>query len=360
MSRLALILEVWTVTLVATVGTAQSRLPDLDGPLVANLESNAGAISRAEILLELRRGGGPRSSTLEAPLRRLWEADRMGWLAILPWLCERGHVDCREHVDAALQLESQLAPEDRQYYQAALKFLRYEAWFRGLSSAERIDYLRKCVVTPERIDDDGSCSPQQAATRGLRLGLVELDADIDAGLRSGLIRKTPTLAAAMIVAVASQTAERESNLFALVSDAARAELKSALEANKLTHEARPETERLVVQGAVDGLRRLNARGQIGSLRQIVERYRSVTRQSALHSGPASLAAPGGRSVRTGQVFGYGEQVAELVGDLGDRDFERETLGAPTLWDRVQEVESKLVLTRQLDPVATVTIRAGEK
>jgi hypothetical protein len=170
MSRLALFLEVWTVTLVASVGAAQSRLPGLDGPLVADLESNAGAISRAEIQLELRRGAGPRGSALEAPLRRLWEADRMGWLAILPWLCERGYVDCREHVDAALQLESQLAPEDRQYYQAALKFLRYEAWFRGLSSAERIDYLRKCVVTPERIDDDGSCSPQQAATRGLRLG----------------------------------------------------------------------------------------------------------------------------------------------------------------------------------------------
>lgn len=354
MNRLVQLPGILAVTLASTLGVAQTRSPFDEGPLVADLVNNGVAIGQAEIRLELRRGGGPREAALDGALARVRGANSLTWMAVLPTLCERGFVDCRRHAAAAQELEPLVTPEDRQYYEAALKAIRHEAWIRGLARPEIVAYLRQCLAAPDHLASDGSCSPQVAATRAVRLGLLELSGDIEAGLKAGRIAKTPTLASAMNVADALRSPEPASALRALACDAARVELKSALVSGALLREARPETERLTVEAAVEALRRLEARGEIGRLKDVVERYRELSEKTE-----SANVASGSGLKRRSALFGYGRTLAELVGDLGDREYERDALGVPTLWDRVREVESVLVRSRQVAPEETVTIQGVE-
>jgi hypothetical protein len=98
------------------------------------------------------------------------------------------------------------------------------------------------------------------------------------------------------------------------------------------------------------LRRLDAAGTSEDLKRVLELYRPAKeKQDRELQEKVAIARSENRYVPKDEIPSpttylsfLGWEIAEAIGDLGDRDFERKALGGRTLWDQVNEAERELV------------------
>ena len=117
----------------------------------------------------------------------------------------------------------------------------------------------------------------------------------------------------------------------------------------------------IADGAINELRRLSPPGVEAKLRPFLARYEpALTRlerasdRSAGARGRQGSSSPSRIAASPAAYLGtVGPRLAELVGDLGDRNAERTALGGPTLWDRVHEAEQEMIAKNLLSPAEVV-------
>jgi hypothetical protein len=298
------------------------------GELLADQE-----LALAQVDLELRRLGGPRLGVLA----QLWElcTGRDGeWILRAARVCEAGALPCSrfEPVAAEWRARGMLAAEAE-----AVARIGLLSAFEGMEPVQRRHALE--VALRERADarrvgrEHAGPDALQLATLAFDQGYLELEPLIE---ETGLITN-PKVQAHARVARALRDPHPVARLLEIIEEGAG--LDSAARAWQPEYGG----DRWGQSGgvlAVAELRRLNPPGVLPQLRQALALYEwerggpGADRQS---EGALEWQVEDGRELRRRwQLGALGVALAELVGDLGDPETERDALGGPTLADRVEE------------------------
>lgn len=311
------------------------------GSLPADLSSRA--LAQQRFRLELRRAGGPRPEVLEGILLAAREARDPSWASYLLKACQTGLVDCNGFITLAETEKPRdpLAGNGR----ADLAALQCEALLQRTSVRERRRFY-SAVLNGQEVGSEFSQLDQCATTwsEAARRVLAERFYDL-----IPLVERAKGRAAfrdlwpELEVARASASSDPESALIALTTQSAAHESslagKTRVEQSALARTT--EAAQGVANLALQELRRRNATGSVPELKKLLTLYEPLRLADA---GVIRSPLPGGKPLPrpTGYLMEVGWLLAEAIGDLGDRELERETLAGRTLWDQVNEAELRLM------------------
>jgi len=330
-------------------------------PRVADsLEANHNIILAARFELEMRRVGGPRPSAIvgilddrallqdHAKLRRMWIKQAFA-------ACENHVVPCSEVLTLFDRLRAMsdptapiFSPRDREGLEGVAA--------REALSPERTEQLyRRALLTGGARDGAVFVLAEEAAFRVYDERIQNLYPAADRFLNSDGKGDKSRVIAARRVALASTGPDAVSHLIALVREAAAWDVDTwslpdprryeAYNAGKTTH-------RYLVSAALGELRRRDLPGTREGLEQAMEFFDKDHILAAHPNGGGVLR----NALRDSRWLKdeFSTDLAEAVGDFGDRKLEREVLGGRCLWDMVNEAEKAMVARKMLTPGQMVT------
>jgi len=309
--------------LATLAAAAPPREPHTFEPLPADLGS--GELFDARLALELRRAGGARRDTLA----RLFAMGRT--IPGLPWR-SRALRACRERLVSCSEPGF------------AGRAFQDEAILQGLARDDLHGLLLRALTGIPDPEDEVKLLPWMAAYRAVSEGFFDLLPHVEAVRATAPAENRHDLGNRITLAQASRGAEPLGALLRIVERAAGLDvaLRSAVLDGAKPVPRRTTQPHRVGHFALDRIRRLGKREAIEPLGRTLRRYEALR----------SKAPPGAKPDRILGRLGW--EIAETIGDLGDRDFERAALGRRTLWDRVKEAEDELVRRGSLPESELVT------
>lgn len=315
--------------------TPAGNTRDFASELPATLESDEVFLKRVE--LELRHAGEPRRDALAELLAAGREHGLPSWGWALNRACEARAADCNDYLK---YLSSWVAHQDlkqRSRAEGIVESIRSEATLQAMSPGERRDLYLKVIkdgyvhLGPALLDH------LNVSIRALQEGML----DLIPAIQSGNARwQNHAVERQLIISKTQRAKDPVAELQKLVVSGANDESRRITEGDASLTEA----TRLAVM-AVRELRRVNPPDGALLLRGSLDQYENVKR---------TLEDRVKGHVRPAAYLGeLGWQIAEAVGDLGDRASERQALGGHTLWDQVHAVEERLLKEQKIAPGAVI-------
>lgn len=304
--------------------------------------ANAEIVLEKRYELELRRPGGPRPAAIENILKLRFENADRGWSRYALQACETGLSDCNEYLDTAAAKVRATHGRDREVAEYDLGLFKKEAALAAMTVKQRRGFFLKALEKGRAEENGIELDAWNAAHRALQERMYDLIGSIQKaeaafpGLQWEIIEQRD-----MLIARAWMSASPKEELVKLVRDGVPAAVDSPPEI----------TARL----SLAELRRLDAPGTSEDLKRVLELYRPAKeKQDRALQEKAAKAQSEQRYVLkeeipspTAYLSFLGWEIAEAIGDLGDRDFERKILGGRTLWDQVNEAETQLMRAGKL-------------
>jgi hypothetical protein len=310
--------------------------------------------SLLQFRVEMRRAGGPRPWMLEEIFRDpSWQGSEI-WSYELYNTCRRRLVDCNMFLGSV---------SDR-----AKDAVRRQARLQALGTSERRELYRDALKRRTHSQDPSELQAADAAEYALTEGMDDLLPDIKRWLNSRSSRDTiPYLTGPVAVHDALHSPDPTAGMLNILERAVRDEVDDLVH-NDPGHK-RPEgvaDEIIGARVAFDGLRKLNPPDVLPTLKALYKSYARVdesyerrakeldAKQQAGERINLSLRARLRDHCRFGGALRL--DLAQLIGDLGDRPFERriayeewKTCGGglheaawPIPWDRLEVIERNLV------------------
>jgi hypothetical protein len=333
------------------------------GPLPVSLNDPRTVTARLEV--EQRRAGGPRGDVLARLFRE--EAQRRHELRspdILD-LCKDDIIGCAEFVKLAEECVTP-TPGDRQKKELHdLQRIKEEAALQAIGREQRVAIFRSVLRGKPATIVGIPCRWEGVALRALGGRLDELLPDIQDTLHAGRHDKP---AESTVQQVQAREAALSKDPVAALVDLIRPDVECEVRwllGNRRSDD-RCGSEPGMARIALLELRRLGRAEAIPKLKELFDLYApDEQRQRELFEEkkaryapkvPWNLPAePFKPSLRTALA----KELVFVIGDLGDRGFERAVLatkldGAKPLWDQVHEVELQLQAEGQLTELELVT------
>lgn len=323
--------------------------PSLAGGMIgpstpARLHTDPILLRRQRAELELRRAGGPRTEVVDQLLRE--SVGDPDWLYSVADFCKRGLIDCRKYYGSAEQAVRRKGPVSDVSDARLLSVLEREAAIRSLDPSERARLYRRAFERGVVRTGSLELYAGEAAQRALRENLSDL---LPVALRAmGRWPQSAQMSAAPFVEIskAMKGADSTAALIFLVRSAAEDEVKAlrAPPEERWSADSRAERSRGIARLVLDKLREANPRGLGEELKVVLALYEPVREAYAGGNAIGNVSSRSGRELAAkGAYLGrLGIYIVQAIGDLGDREFERRTLGERTLWDQVREAEDQLV------------------
>ena len=308
-------------------------------------------IARYEYELELRRAGGLRPEIVTRVLGVLYDANDPTWPALLEQSCRRRVVDCNGYLERAGEFARRVhapAAGNASPYPAVVT----EAKLQRLDVAGRQDLYRRIMTSPGLRDPDTGLTPADAGIRAIDEGLYDLVPLAQAIYERWRGSSKPELQVRLAIARALTSAKPADALLDVVDQGVSTDISIQL-GRRVHHWPVPCSEYPCAAAvyAIGEVRRLNPPGIGRKLSEFLSRYQAVRARIAADSKTAPTAAsakgqpdaPARSAVSPPPYLGaVGPGLAELIGDLGDREAERQAVGGVTLWDRVFKAEQEMV------------------
>jgi hypothetical protein len=287
--------------------------------------------------LELRRPRGSRPAVIENILKLGFQNADRGWSRYALQACETRISDCNEYLDTAAARVRATHGRDREVAEYDLGLFKKEAALAAMTVKQRRAFFLKALEKGRAEESGVQLDAWNAAHRALQERTYDLigsirkaEADFP-GLQWEIIEQRD-----MLIARALMSADPKEELVKLVRDGVPAAVDSPPEI----------TARL----SLAELRRLDAPGTATDLKAVLDLYRPIKEKQDRELQEKIGKAQSERRYivkeeipsPTAYLSFLGWEIAEAIGDLGDRDFERKTLGGRTLWDQVNEAEKQLV------------------
>jgi hypothetical protein len=286
--------------------------------------------------LEFRRAGGPRRDAVADLLKAGERVATLDWGRFVIRACQERLVDCSGYVEAAVERSRTASPELHRWAESRVKGIRQEAAIQALPSKTRQELYAKALRQGDARAGDVRVVAGDAVWRATREGMAPLVTSSDAAAALRLAETQPVLRAEIELARALSTQDPGHALLELV---ARDTEHDATRVGDMK-QGEPAAARM----ALAELRRLNPAGAADELKRILT---EATRNKAAHAAAENSLRGAGSS---GNLV---LDIAEVVGDLGDREFERRMLGGRTLWDQVNDVEEALAKSGKIPRSAMV-------
>jgi hypothetical protein len=327
----------------------------------------------AQLGLEMRRAGGPRPATVEVLLRDLGKVEvPSAWCTQVVETCFAGGVEWAVFLPSVDALAGKVGPQSRDYVVGKAGLMRREAYLQGLPLEQRQALYKEAILSGRSITGLGPwLSPAECALRALQDGMNGLIPDIERELAGRLRSNRQSIERALRLRKALIAPDPEGPLLQLIRRGVERDVEHTLLAvDKRTADSRPfEAEIGLARQALEELRRLNPPGAAERLEAMYALYKPA--QERVERERAELLAkqkegkfpPMFPPQEISRAKGVGGQLAvsivQVIGDLGDRDFERQVFrerldGLPILWDRVNQVEKELVSQGKMNASEMVT------
>jgi hypothetical protein len=335
--------------------------PSLHTRLEPDLKENAHWIVLRQYELETRRAGGARPEVILAALHHL-EAARDPLLTRVAWeACFAGTLRWEAVLPAVQRLIDTLPAEQRDWGNHQLAAFRLEAGFAAMEAPARRDWYRKKLTEiyyPSKEDPigpgDAAVSVMEGACRfeSFYLELLPVVAHVMTNETTlGFIPRQQ-----MEVAEACATANPAARLLTIMEEGVRADLDSGRNSSRAGGPMSTPHDDYKFNLALRAFRRLNPPEGLQRVKELLALYeRAEQQRGKLDKAAATPAddrpATGSHLMPTPSpgslTSGLARTLAELAGDLGDRDLERKVLGGRCLWDQVHEFETELLRTKQI-------------
>jgi hypothetical protein len=292
------------------------------------------------------------------------------WAFLAVRACEQGVADCRELAEEAHAVLSRAGAQQKQYLRETLRHLEEEAAIASMPRSERQAVYRSVVRGhgPGRIANVSLSTWSEAAVRALRERFDDLIPDIEKTIVDHPADERSYIGELLAIRKAATSADPAQALLALVRRGIEDDVQRLLaspsgrsdtlvdEFNlRCGHLALVELRERNIPGAVNQLEQMMTLYQPAEEQAIRERkdLESRLKEQGGHLAPSDLPSPH-------RLRGYlAVDLIETIGDLGDRDLERSEFlerlgGRPTLWDRVNRVETELVRQGRMKASQMVT------
>lgn len=334
-------------------------LPSLDDPRTVS----------ARLELETRRARGPRSDRLASILRSEARSSKRLRASFVVESCVDGALRCSDFSDLAAECISEDAGPRRQKDILDLHRIRQEADLEAMDADKRIELFRSVLRGRSATVGDLVLDWEAVAFRVVRARIDTLLPDVRATMTQPSHAAPPQLLQDMLrVREASLGSDGAETLLQLLQPIVECQVRGLLGAAKPGDSCgTPNLANLLVAE----LRRLGNPEVVPRLKELLQLYsRDDERQRELfESRRASLGNKTPYFLPESSMPTYrtalARQLVLLIGDLGDRGFEREVLaarfqGEAALWDVVRDVERVLHARRELSHAEAVTeLEAGE-
>jgi hypothetical protein len=335
-------------------------------------------VRTAQLELEFRRAGGPRATIVETLLADLHKSGSEEWYTYARRACSAGLIRCADLVGPAEMLAQRQSPPADKYAEACIESLQIEAAWEALPLSQRRDYYLQAIRT-RRVGQGSMVPPDRvslvdAVKRSLSDGLyADIRAEVERDKEGLGFDAWAALQGPVAAALASGGDEPVRALLELVRRGAEEECAVVtLMVQTGTGRAPLDDEAVsAARYAVPALRKLAGTGTLEGLKEIAALYSKAVaigeeqRRQGLeaqeHRKDASpLIQDETVDPLTLMATTLWPSIAELIGDLGDREFERAALGGRCLWDQVHEVEVELVKRGKLKPEAMVSVETAAR
>jgi hypothetical protein len=285
----------------------------------------------------------------------------LAWGGLVDRGCQSGALRWVDYVEAARKRVGMVREEYRAKALHEAEYFAKQADIQALSLSDRCALYREAIGTRGGLSAQpfGYLSSEAAAIRALDEEPCPLLQHIEASWKNWDFAPGQVTRAKVLLAHARHAPTPADALLRLVEHGAANEaamLQAA--ARGLPAPERNDLAQLAAEYAIAELRRLNPPG-------VVERLKPIL---ALYTPPVPTPTPVDRPEPPGAdrwsclicSSSIGWAVAELVGDLGNREAERQAVGGRCLWDQVHEVEVELVKRGKLKPEAMVSVETAER
>lgn len=321
--------------------SASDRMPCVPAEscaLPADLSSPA--VFQARVELELRRAGGSRPDVL----KELLAAGK----GFIPWgnyvvaACQQGLIDCNNYLHEAEAREPKGPAES--LLSAQLAEIRRTAALQRLRRAERTQVYKQALIRRATTLEGMTLYQGDVAERLVAERMTELLPVLRQSASALQERQRSTVAPYLLILEALASPRPTQSLVLLVRQGVdEAVRRRARRSTGVTEPNLTTSAEVAASLALRELRRMNAADTLGSLKAIIEDSLpggSLTPERGGANGAPRLLD--GNQPMASSVGELGVGIAEVVGDLGDRDFERQSLGHRTRWDQVSAAERTLV------------------
>ena len=317
----------------------------LGASLAPRLDSEVLLSRRGE--LELRRAGGARRPVLEGLVGDAIRRQVAGWALVAARSCWANSLDCREILAlrggrGAGPGEVKEAPADR-----GVELVRQEAFVQGMSRTERANLYEVVIRSGAAKRGEWYFDAGDVGRRLVLGGDTSFLRQLEDRQRRD---PDPALDGILSVMRALAGGQAERDLVNLIRDSVLEEVEEPPTPSETKHRSvREHTVTAIL--AMEVIRRHGLTSTLPELRRVTLSYRGVGTKRLQAANQESLeeSSSHARSAVAAAVYrDAGRRLVELVGDLGDRRFEREQLGF-TLWDQVNSAESALLKRNVLQP-----------
>jgi hypothetical protein len=304
-------------------------------------------VLRCRYDLEMRRAGGPRSETLERILLETAVSGDLGWALRAIDDCRDRLADCHAFSADAAKL-AERGGNEAKWAKHVAAVMADETAVADMRPKDRNEFYLRALR--ERTAEEGGVRIYggDVMRRVLRQRILPLFAAVESACAEGSLETRNICAHVIPTLKAVGSSNPATRLLELVRQAV----------GKPTD----QPSQLAAYASLDQLRRLNLEGTAERLKEVVklyeplkeayERKRLEMREEAGRKRP--LLPRGWERGERDYLGVLGAQIIEVIGDLGDREFERAALGRRTLWDAVRDVELRLVNQGKLLPSEMVS------
>jgi hypothetical protein len=236
------------------------------------------------------------------------------------------------------------------------EYFAKQADIQALSPSDRCALYREAIGNREGLSAHpfGYLSSEAAAIRALDEEPCPLLQHIEASWQNWGFSPGQVTRAKVLLAHARHAAASADALLRLVEDGAANEAAALQAAARgLPAPERDDLAQTAAAYAIAELRRLNPPDVLDRVKAILALYTPPVPTPTPVDRPGPPGADRWSCLICSSSIGWA--VAELVGDLGDREAERKALGGRCLWDQVHEVEVELVKHGKLKPEAMVSV-----
>ena len=310
---------------IAYGGVVGASRPQRVGGGALPVDPTAPSVIEARLALEQRRAGGPRHEIVETLLTVGVENANWRWASFAADACREGTADCTVLMRLSRKWFEKRPSKERAGAEGAVEDLAREAYLRSLSDEERGELYEKAlrekwVELPGTLLGLGN---GEAALRVVREGRRALETEARRSTKdewNGRLRE---------VGLAFRLIDMERGQGGRGALARCVEEGLEREAEQVGARV-PEAQRGdQVDLAIRAVSVLRQRGDASALESLRRALVAATSDVAKPTDEWRLQRP------------LACRVAELIGDLGDRETELRLLGDDSLWNRVRNVEDAL-------------------